>query len=115
MHAKDCSYSLRRLSFIFLLLGNVLNSGKSVAFGLRSYNVFDVLSKVGAALLGLPSMWALFAEQDFNLFESLATSLRVCEEELDGCLNTKYSEDYEKSPLDIDESGRNEESNGEIE
>jgi hypothetical protein len=42
---------------------------------LRSSNVLQVACEVRAALLGVPSVWALFAEQEFDLLKGFTASL----------------------------------------
>jgi len=54
-------------------------------------------------------------EKNFNLLNSLTTSLRVREEKLDCSQDAEGSEEEEESVLDVAKRGRNKEADGEVE
>jgi hypothetical protein len=93
----------------------LLNADTALALSLSISNSIGLLIDTLGALLSPPSVWAFIAEENFNLLNSLAASLRVGEPELKRTQNTHCTEDQEKPILDIAEGRRNEESDSEVE
>jgi hypothetical protein len=57
-----------------LLLGNDSRNGSCISF--RFDDGFNLVVEPGLALTRLPGLRAIFAEENFNFFECLSTSLR---------------------------------------
>jgi hypothetical protein len=58
-----------------LLLLDLLDHLSRFTLGLIVRNLVNVLGEMRATLLGLPSVWATIAKQDFDLFKSFAAGL----------------------------------------
>lgn len=92
-----------------------VKSSNSLALCLSASHVLHFMLQTLRALLCLPGVRTFRTEEHFNLFNSLAASLREGEEELQRSQNAEASKKQKQAVLDVAECRRDKETNRGVE